>query len=53
MDNMDETRVVTHYSKTQNVCVVTRNGRVDKVTIWKTGVANSTQVLADIPPHLR
>lgn len=50
---MNETVVTQNYSKTKNVSVTVRDGRIDKVTTWVTGVPLSTKVLAEVPRSLR
>jgi len=49
----NETVVTQNYTKTQNVSVTTRDGRIDKVTLWTTGVPLSTKVVAEVPRRLR
>ena len=50
---MNETVVTQNYSKTKNVSVTVRDGRIDKVTTWVTGDPRSTKVLAETPRSLR
>ena len=47
------TVVTQNYSPSKNVSVTVRDGRIDKVTLWVTGVPKSTQVLAETPQSLR
>ena len=49
----NETIVTQNYTKTQNVSVTVRDGRIDKVTLWVTGNPKSTKVVAEVPRHLR
>lgn len=53
MAETSETIVVQNYTRTLNVSVTTRDGRVDKVTTWTTGKPKSTRVLAEVPKRLR
>lgn len=48
-----ETIVTQNYSKSKNVSVTTRDGRIDKVTVWITGDPKSTKILAEVPRNLR
>jgi hypothetical protein len=47
------TVVTQNYTRTRNVSVTVRDGRIDKVTIWVTGVPRSTEVVAEVPANLR
>ncbi len=47
---MNETIVTQNYTRSQNVSVTVRDGRIDKVTVWQTGVSRSTRVLAETVP---
>lgn len=37
------TEVSTSYTSSQNVSITVRDGRISKVTLWVTGVADSTK----------
>lgn len=50
---MNETVVTQNYTRSQNVSVTVRDGRIDKVTVWTTGVSRSTKVLAETPTAQR
>jgi hypothetical protein len=50
---MFDTEVIQNYTPSLNLSITTRNGRVDRVTTWKTGVADSTKVRVNIPRRLR
>lgn len=50
---VSETIVTQNYTRSQNVSVTVRDGRIDKVTVWVTGVARSTKVLAETVPASR
>lgn len=47
---MNETIVTQNYTRSQNVSVTVRDGRIDRVTVWTTGVPRSTKVLAETVP---
>lgn len=47
---MNETIVTQNYTRSQNVSVTVRDGRIDKVTVWVTGQPRSTKVLAETAP---
>lgn len=53
MSDISETTVTQNYSRSQNVSVTVRDGRIDKVTTWTTGKPASTRVLAEVPRGLR
>ena len=44
------TVVTQTYSPSLNVSVTLRNGLATRVTLWQTGVKNSTQRPVDVPP---
>lgn len=48
---MAETTVTQNYTRTRNVSVTVRDGRIDKVTLWVTGVPASTVVVAEFLPR--
>lgn len=50
---MADTIVTQNYSPSKNVSVTVRDGRIDKVTTWVTGVSGSTKVVAEVPRALR
>lgn len=37
------------YTPSLNVSVTTREGQATRVTLWKSGVSGSTQVIVDVP----
>ena len=41
------TNVVQSYTPSLNTSVTTRDGRIDKVVLWTTGVSGSTKVVAE------
>lgn len=51
---MARAEVVTNYTKSLNMSVTTRNGRIDKVTMWTTGAPKSeTKRTESIPKRFR
>lgn len=50
---MNETIVTQNYTRSQNVSVTVRDGRIDKVTVWVTSQPRSTKVLAETVPSGR